>query len=112
MIPKQFQILGHTITVEYDQRMANTHDWAGMANYSADRITLQPVTGSVPYSTEFVEAAFWHEVTHFVLYYGGGVINNMIGNGKSIHSNEDVVDLIGNLLYQVIKTMEYSESGT
>ncbi|MFZ4856159.1 MAG: hypothetical protein ACOYL3_07155 [Desulfuromonadaceae bacterium] len=109
-IPKRFKLLGHTIEVVENKRLAHERNWNGAACYDECRIELLPVSDQHPHATTRLEQTFCHEFLHFLLYYGGGAINHEL-SGKYAHQNEELVDLLGNLLHQALTTMEYEDVG-
>lgn len=105
-IPKRFKILGHSIEVAENKRLAHERNWNGAACYEECRIELLPKSEQHPLSETKTEQVFCHELSHFLLYYAGAAINHQL-DGKYAHQNEEFVDLIGSLLHQVLTTMEY-----
>jgi len=66
-IPKQFNLLGQTITVEMVEDLIQEDDIQGEAHYRFNRIKLQKnVKGQKRQNTQ-VEASFCHELVHFIL---------------------------------------------
>jgi predicted SprT family Zn-dependent metalloprotease len=98
--------LGHTIEVTENKRLAHERNWTGAACYDETRIELLPISEQHPFSVSKHEQTFCHELSHFLLYYSGAAINHEL-NGKFAHQNEELVDLLGSLLHQVLTTMEF-----
>lgn len=105
-IPKRFKLLGHTIEVVENKRLAHDHNWNGAACYDETRIELLPISEQHPFSMTKHEQTFCHELSHFLLYHAGAAINHELG-GKYVHQNEEFVDLLGSLIHQALTTMEY-----
>lgn len=97
-IPKQLQLLGHTITV----RVVSKRDWEALADECDDMeeddmgywmpdqnlIVLKRLPRSQLLHT------LYHELTHAILYY----------MGDALWRDEDFVDQFGGLLAQAIDT--------
>lgn len=94
-IPKTVQILGHTITVEYDQDLMLNESAYGMAHFNENRIVLQSPGKKVALS--IMRQTFYHELTHFMLFY----MNN------ELYMDEKFVDDFGQILHQVMTTASY-----
>lgn len=105
-IPKRFKLMGHTIEVTENDKLAYERNWNGAACYDESRIELMPSSCVNPRSQSKVEQTFCHELSHFLLYYGGSAINHELK--QMAHTNEELVDLIGSLLHQALTTMEYT----
>lgn len=102
IIPEQFQLLGRTITVEYDNKLSFEHDWCGAACYNEDKIKILPASEMYPVTRGKIEATFCHELAHFLLYYSGDAINGKLEG--YIHKDENFVELLGNILHQFFNT--------
>lgn len=107
-IPKRFKLLGHTVEVVDNDRLLSDRDWTGAACYAESRIELLPPSAQCPRSESQYAQTFFHELSHFLLYYAGAAINHKLGD-ELAHRNEEFVDLLGSLLHQAIATMEYDE---
>ena len=94
-IPKQFELMGHTIKVEFDSCLLHRENLVGEARYRDNKIILQPDTKDHPISKEDLLHNFLHELMHFVLLYLGE---------KELNNNEMFVDASSNLLLQFLKT--------
>ena len=91
MIPKSFQILGHTIKVKITKNLPEDCD--GLWRTKKQEIHILPVGENMTASNQ--EQTFWHEVMHVVfevLCY------------EEHCSDEVLVDRIGQCLYQIDKT--------
>lgn len=100
-IPKRFKLLGSTIEVKDNQSLLISHNWAGAADYNKHVIEIVPASDAFNVSETKIEQTFCHELMHFILYYGGGVVDGCI------HQNEELVEILGCLLHQALTTMEY-----
>jgi predicted SprT family Zn-dependent metalloprotease len=100
-IPKQFKLLGQTITVKFDPDKFTNNECVGFADYRKNEIQLHPGTETRPINREQLEANFLHEVTHFVLYHAGASYS---GKEDYMHQDEGFVDLVSCLFHQVLET--------
>jgi len=94
-IPKQFTLLGHTITVEFDPALYCKEEEYGECHFDTLSIKLQSQTEGYPLQRCLVEQSYLHEVTHMILYHMGE---------KELNDNEKFVDLFAGLLHQVLTT--------
>jgi len=101
-IPKRFKLFGQTIEVGFDPDLIDERDWCGSSSHRRNLIKLAPPSITHPRSNAQIEATFCHEFVHQIFYAAGFKID-----GEYAHSNEDVVDIVGNLLHQALTTMEY-----
>ena len=91
-IPKSFQLMGHTITVQViDKKDWKIEDASGYFDPDKNQILLlkQPRTQ--------LRHTYWHEVTHAILYV----------MGHKLYGNESFVDQVGGLLAQIMDTAEF-----
>jgi hypothetical protein len=102
-IPKQFKLMGQTITVKSDPDKFTNNECVGFADYRKNEIQLHPGTETRPINDEQLAANYWHEVTHFILYYAGAAYS---GKTDYMHQDEGFVDMVGGLLHQVLETSE------
>ena len=100
-IPKKFNLLGQTITVEYDESLHHNDDVHGWAKYRQNKIVLQPSTKQAPITRESLEHNFMHELTHFVLYMSGEDSFEV-----PLHQRECLVDRIAGLMHQAYNSSE------
>jgi predicted SprT family Zn-dependent metalloprotease len=96
-IPKQFNLLGHTIKVNVTPNFRLIDGNLGEANYSEGSINLQGNTKEFPVSKEMLEHTYLHEVIHFVLYFMGN---------EELREDEGFVDLFAGLLHQALQTQK------
>lgn len=92
LIPKSFNLFGHTITVEYQSDLYFESDSLGRTDYRTYRIILQPSLETYPISQELQEQIFVHEVLHWIFFFLGE---------NNLRENENLIDLIANMLVQV-----------
>jgi predicted SprT family Zn-dependent metalloprotease len=95
MIPKQFKVFGQTIKVKFDKNLLRDENNLGVWLCNENKIILQPSTKKKPIKQENIEQIFYHELVHCIL--------DKIGR-EDLSLKEDLVDLIGQVLHQVIKT--------
>ncbi len=91
MIPKSFQLMGHTIKVKVTEDLSS--DNVGEWKPGQQEIRILPVGKNFTKSNQ--EQTFWHEATHAmfdVLSY------------PDYYSDEALVDRIGQCLHQIDKT--------
>jgi hypothetical protein len=95
MLPQQFNLLGHTITVKIDNSYCQENECIGRFIPWDNTIML-----ATKYKTEktwrkyklsVIEHTFHHELIHCILYYTGH---------EDLWLNEQLVDLIGGLYHQ------------
>lgn len=102
MIPKQFNILGHEISVEIDNEYCHQHKCLGRFIYYENKIVLadkyKAKKNWVKYKESIVEHTFYHELTHCLLYHTGH---------QDLWLDEQLVDAVGGLLHQFEITKEY-----
>lgn len=105
-IPKSFQLLGQTITVNWDQRNFVDTDAVGFASYRLNEIQLRKSTESNPRPPSRLEETFWHELTHHLIYRAEDALPD---GGNDLHSNEQFVRLLSGLLQQALGSFKYDE---
>lgn len=101
-IPKQFNLFGQTITVEWNEKLLHENDYSGMAVYRENKIQLMPNTASHPRLQSQIEASFCHELAHWFLYYA----SMHLREESFLHQKEGVVDYLGHLLHQYMTSKE------
>lgn len=102
-IPKQLKLLGHTVTVEFDNEYCEKNACFGSYIMHENKIILcdkyRPNNKRwVKIKSDNIEHVFLHELTHAVLYYM---------NRLELFEDEEFVDQFAGLLHQAINTMEY-----
>jgi len=91
MIPKSFQIMGHTIKIRITKDVSDGND--GEWKPAKQEIRILPVGDHMTESNQ--EQTFWHEVMHVIFDTLSYTEHN---------ENEALVDRIGQCLYQIDKT--------
>lgn len=99
-IPKQFELFGHTIKVEWRDDLLDTEGVVGMCFFRENRIVLQRLDtpayrGRVK---ECSEVTFFHEVLHFIL-------DHM--KRDELKRDEEFVNIFALCLHQALKTAKY-----
>ena len=99
-IPKRFKLLGQTINVEFNNTRTDDMNALGMAKDSTNQIVLSSVHNVNQLPEESIEATFYHELTHQILYKM---------NEYELSKNEKFVGTFSGLLHQALKTFEYDQ---
>lgn len=94
-IPKQFELMGHTINVEWADDLVHTMDASGTAHLRENKVKLQKPTASWPVPKDSLEHTYFHELVHWILY---------MLKQEELCKDEMFVDTFAGLLYQSIKT--------
>ena len=102
-IPKSLELMGHVISVEFDRNLTAVEGMHGLAKYAERKIVLQSCEGDLAQST--VEQVFWHELTHHILELA---LEDDIN--PPMHTREGLVDRVGSLLHQAMKSAVYEDS--
>ena len=91
MIPKGFQILGHTIKVNITDNIpeGSVGEWKG----NQQTISIRPASKDFPKSLQ--EQTFWHEVMHCIF--------SMLSYDE-YDKDEQLVDRISQCLHQIDRT--------
>tara|TARA_Y100000034_G_C6675593_1_gene296789 strand:+ start:310 stop:669 length:360 start_codon:yes stop_codon:yes gene_type:complete len=100
-IPKRLKILSHTIEVDFQENLWHEENVWAQCNYRNNTIKIQSNTATIPRSDSQLKASFWHEVFHYVFYYL---------QKPKLEKNETLVDSIGQIITQIIETMEWGDS--
>lgn len=93
-IPKKFTIGGQEITVKVMKHIG-IEGAIGVYKSAENLILVQTHMNNKPMARSQVEQTFHHELMHCLFDQA---------RQEDLCSNEDLVDLMGELLYQVIKT--------
>ena len=96
-IPKEFQLLGHTITIKFDNVICKERGCFGFADYNKLQIILADEMDGIPIPESLIIHTYTHEKIHFILY----------AMGEDRKNNEKFVDLISGMIYQSEKTAKY-----
>lgn len=89
-IPKEFDLLGHTIRVRFRADLLEDCECHGRFVASKNLIELQ--SGE---AFSYTLATFWHEVMHAIATHMGM---------KELNDDEDKIDKLGQGVAQVLKT--------
>jgi len=100
-IPRQINMLGRTIKIEYDQKILHSEDALGLACYRDDKIILAPRDSSGKKKTQQqMECSFLHELVHWLLYMHGDY-------GKKLHTDERLVDSLAGGLREALLQIKF-----
>jgi len=94
-IPKQFELMGQTVYVEWVDDLQHDKDAFGTANFRDNKICLQRPTKTQPLPKDKMEHIFFHELAHWIMHTMGQ---------QDLMVDEVFIDNLGGLLYQSIKT--------
>lgn len=98
IVPKEFNLLGHTIAVKTNNdRMGDKHA-LGYCHPLHNKITLADTTDGKPLQLSVIEHTFCHELVHLIL--------NTMGEDE-LYKNEKFVDVFGGLLHQYLTTAKF-----
>lgn len=97
-IPKQFQLMGRTIKVEYDKDLDDREDALGAARYRRNKIIIQDIKEKPEYDNSRSAETFCHELIHWLFY---------MSCSENLNNDEDLVIILGRLLHQAFETMEF-----
>ncbi|QGH72323.1 MAG: BSP peptidase [Podoviridae sp. ctg2L5] len=99
-IPKEFKLVGQTIKVKFESRMAQKDDIQGAAHYRFNELHIQPNSNGHKRTREQIEETFCHELTHFIL-------NSMeIMRDERVKMDEKFVGLFGSFLHQALSSFK------
>ena len=96
--PKEFELMGHKINVERDDDLYTSSQAIGIASYLDNIIKIQGKNNCPAVSVSLQEQTFYHELVHFIFY--------LLGE-EDLNQNEKLVDNIGQMLYQFMKTRKF-----
>lgn len=105
-IPASLKLMGQTIDVVFDDSIYRNQDYEGYASYRSNKIVLQTDGKQVALKPSQIEQTFLHELVHHISYHAGAAVNHELK--KSLHQNEEFVDLFSHLLHQALTSMEYA----
>ena len=94
-IPNSFDLLGSTVTVDYDGNLWRTEQALGKSMFNENKIVLDENM-----LADKAQHTFCHELVHFILYYM---------SKEGLTEDEEFVDLLGGMLHQALSTMEYDD---
>jgi len=95
---RKFKLHGQTIKIEYDPKLSDTDDVTGLSIYRENKIKLLPKSEGNSRTGDSIEATFYHELIHFIMYFAGE---------DELRINEKFIDIVSGLLHQALVTMEY-----
>ena len=95
--PKEFEIMGQKIKIEYSNSIKNMGA-VGLWNSDSKTITIatHTITGA-EYDEDTMKQILYHEMVHAILHYL---------NYDELNSDEKFVDTFGACLHQIHKTMK------
>lgn len=96
-VPCNFELMGQTITVQFDDKLADKHDIVGMASFRRNEIILQPENTGISRNADQIYKTFYHELMHQIF---------KILNEHDLANNEKLIDCVAGLLYQYEKTKQ------
>jgi len=99
-IPSSFQLMGQTITVEFDPNLIFEDDARGIAKFRQNKIILVSKDNEKRPATQ-IEQAFCHELVHWIL-------EKM--NEMKLCDDEKFVEVFGSLLHQALSTGTFKDS--
>lgn len=99
-IPKSFKLMGVVIDVEYDKLLGSREASRGVAEYSSNKIILQPKVEGNEVPKTVLEQVFFHELVHWICYKLGR---------DALRNDESFVESFSGLLHQALTTMEYDK---
>jgi len=94
-IPKEFQLFGQVIRVEFDHKLNFEENCIGQCRYRENKILLCPSTKDYPISKDQQLQTFFHELVHYMFF---------LLNENELRDNEKIVDQLGHLIQQFHKT--------
>ena len=98
-IPKRFQLLGRTFTVEQQDDFYDHERCFGESRNYEGVIVLQTAKHKkITFDPTMVETTFYHEMVHTILW---------AMNEHTLNENEQFVDVFAGLLHQILSTAEY-----
>lgn len=97
-IPHSFQILGHTVSIVWDENRLDDLNAVGLAEVTLDKITLTKKSDGKTLTSDTIEHTYLHELVHTILKSMGE---------NELYKNERFVDLFAGMLHQILKTSKY-----
>lgn len=99
-IPKEFELFGHTIRVEFVDNLIEKSSGQGASYFREMRIELhnfkQKAYDKRP--IEVNQVSFFHELVHFILFFM---------KRDDLCEDEKLVNTFAHLLHQALKTAKY-----
>lgn len=101
VIPRKFNLMGRTITVEYSQEEFHGRDSLGTTCYRDDKIIISKYDGlGWKRTQQQLEMTFLHEILHWVLYIANGGVGEM-------HRDEALVDRMAGLIREILLQVKF-----
>ncbi len=100
-IPKQFELFGTTIKVEFDNKKCHQDSVYGWAIYEENKIVLSDEAKNIERDESDIESTFWHEVFHIMM--------SKLDYDK-LSNDEQLMSLMGRAMQQIMNTMEYADT--
>lgn len=97
-IPKEFQLFGETITVEFSDNLEAMEAAYGIYYRTCNKIILQKSVIGSSTSEDKLYLNFLHELTHCILDKS---------EYRDLKNDEQLVEIISKLLHQAFKTARY-----
>ena len=94
-IPTSFQVMGHTINVEFRDDLLDEYEAWGLCLFHEHKIYLQTPLKELKISQSHLMSTFWHEYFHMALYCMGHTEMAM---------DEALVDQLGQAVHQFHKS--------
>lgn len=99
-IPKEFQLFGQKITIEFDDKECTDKDIYGASKGIINSILLCDSLRNIKLPEDKVYGVFWHETLHAIL--------DRCGYDK-ISEDEQFVDLVSGCIAQVLVSAKYKK---
>jgi len=100
-IPKTFELMGETITVNFVNELLQEEDVLGQACYRTGEIRILTSSPAYKVTEEQQMQTFLHELMHWVFHKL---------KKDDLRKDEDLVDMVADLLMQTLKTMKGEKS--
>lgn len=97
IIPKSFQLGGHTIDVNYRDDLISDQSALGRAKFIESLIEIQTMCEGVKISKSMQKQTFVHELVHHILYI----------MGSDLYADEKHTDSFSQYLYQYLESARY-----
>ena len=99
-IPKKFELMGETITVNFVNELLQKDDTLGQASYRTGEIRILASSPAYIVTKEKQMQIFLHELMHWIFHKL---------KKNDLREDEDLVDMVADLLMQTLKTMKVDE---
>ncbi len=96
-IPKSFELMGETITVNFVDELLQESDALGLACYRTSEIRILTSSPAYKISEEQQMLTFLHELMHWIFHKL---------KKDDLQDDENLVDMTADLLMQAMKAME------